>query len=77
MTQRELFNAVKGYNEKQNILLRATWEQTRWLGAVIANANSTKRIQPRDLMKLPWEQEDADRSDELELLKERRKWLTQ
>jgi len=79
MTQRELYNAIKGYGDKQNVLYRAGWEQTRWLGAIVSNSNPYKKkaIQPRDLMKLPWENAQSDRSTEIELIKERRKWLTQ
>ena len=78
MTQRELYNAIKGYNDKEVVMLRASWEQSRWLGAVLLNSNpyDKKKYQPRDLMTFPWENEVTDRGEEIELIKERRKWLT-
>lgn len=75
MTPRELGSACKGYNERVNREYRTGWEQTRWLGTIQANTFSKKRIQPYDLLKLPWETEVIDRSKEIELIKERRKWL--
>lgn len=73
MTPRELYNAFKGYNEKTEREFQAGWERTRWLASIVANSFSSKRIQPRDLMRFPWEGE-IDRSEEIELIKERRKW---
>jgi len=55
-------------------MYRTTWEQTRWLGAITANIFGGKKRQPRDLMIFPWEVEQ-DRTKEIELIKERRKWL--
>ena len=79
MTLRDLFNAVRGYDHRQQLMYRATWEQARWLGAVMMNANgfSKKRFKPTDLTKFPWDDKEVDRSKEIELIKERRKWLEQ
>ena len=76
MTLREILNAHKGYNDRETRQFRERWEQTRWLGAVQANAFGGKK-QPYDLLKFPWEAEAIDRSKEIELIKERRKWLTE
>jgi len=79
MTLRELFNAVRGYEMRQMLLFRATWEQTRILAATAMNSTgmSKKRFKPGDMIKLPWDTETKDRSDEIEEIKERRKWRTQ
>jgi hypothetical protein len=76
MTPRELFNAVRGYDRRQQFIFKAGWEQTRWLGAVVHNTFGGKRKQPREMAKFPWDEEVKDRSKEIELIKERRKWLT-
>lgn len=78
MTLRDLSNAAKGYGDRQEILIRALWEQTRWEGAVIVNSNpfSKKKFSPRDLIKFPWEKKEKDFKDNIELIKERRKWRT-
>ena len=74
MTPREFWNTCKGHNEKIQREYQTSWEQTRWLGAIQANTFSKKRVQPYDLMPFPWENKAIDRSEELKLLKERRKW---
>jgi hypothetical protein len=76
MTIREILNAYRGYDDKRNKEYQGAWERTRWLGAVIASSMGTKKVQPTDLMKFPWESKKVDRTDELKLLEERRKWLT-
>lgn len=48
---REFINACKGYEIKQ----RQSWEQVRFLATVIAQANSTKKIRPKDLIEFTWE----------------------
>jgi hypothetical protein len=74
MTIREILNAYRGYDDKRTRAYQGAWERTRWLGAIIASSMGTKRVQPRDLLKLPWEDEKVDRTEELKLLEERRKW---
>jgi len=79
MTLRELYNAINGYNSKQQMSYRAGWEQARFLGAAAMNSTgmSKKRYKPTDMMAFPWDEEEIDRTDEIELIKERRKWQTQ
>jgi hypothetical protein len=72
MTFREISNAYKGYSERITNQFKSDWEQTRWLAAIQANAFSSKKIQPRQLMEFPWEKE-VDRSKEIEKIKEYRK----
>lgn len=74
MTPRELWNAFDGHNKRIEREYRTSWEQTRWLGTIQANSFSKKRIQPTDMIKFPWDSETIDRSEEIELIKQRRKW---
>lgn len=74
MSPREFWNACRGYNERTKQNYQTSWEQTRWLAAIFANAfGGKKKIQPTDLMEFPWEG-PIDRTEEIELIKERRKW---
>ena len=76
MTPREYSNACEGYNNKREAIYQTSWEQARWVATVIVNVNSAKKqYKPTDLMKFPWEGA-VDHTDELEILKERRKWAT-
>lgn len=74
MTPRELWNMCDGYNAKLQREFRNRWEQVRWLGTILANTASKKKIQPIDMINFPWDSETIDRSAEIELIKERRKW---
>ena len=78
MTLRELFNAIKGYDDRVMLMYKAGWEQTRQISTEVRNSNgfSKKRWRPFDVMKFPWDGEEKDRSEEIELIKERRKWRT-
>lgn len=77
LTPREFANACNGYNERINRGYQISWEQARWVATIIVNINSPKKTyQPRDLQKFPWESDAIDREDELEKLKEYRKWRT-
>ena len=73
MTLQEILNAHKGYLERTY----NDWRRTRWLGAVFANAFSDKELNPSDLMKLPGDDEAADFTDDIEKLKDMRKWRTE
>jgi hypothetical protein len=70
MTLQEILNAHKGYTERQI----NDWRRTRWLGAVFANAFSSKEVKPSDLMTLPGDGEAKDNlyADDIKYLKERR-----
>jgi len=78
MLPREFWDACRGHNEKVQRDYRTEWERTRWAAAVQANSSgfSKKSVQPRDLLKFPWEKEEVDRSEEIKLIEERRKWRT-
>lgn len=77
MTFQEIINAHTGYTDRE--LNR--WRRARWQAAVFANVvaksigGSKKIIKPQDLLKLPDEDGGVD-EDELERLKEMRKWRT-
>ena len=33
------------------------WEQTRWLGTMMVQPHVRRSLSPRDVLKLPWEEE--------------------
>ena len=72
MTLQEILNAHKGYLESQY----NDWRRTRWLGAILANllGDGKKTINPKDLLKLPGDDTATDFSDEIDKIKEMRKW---
>lgn len=76
MTPRETWSAFKGHKDKVERYLKTSWNQTRWLGTVVLSPHSKKKINPRDLMKFPWDDDDGphDLEAELDKLKEMRKW---
>lgn len=55
----ELNAAIKYsyYAEKSN------WEQARLIAYVVAQTQSTKRINIEDIMKFPWEEEKDEKED--------------
>jgi hypothetical protein len=69
MTFQEITNAHKGYISKQI----EGWRKTRWLATVVANAAGHNK-KPSDLLKLPEDGEGATVNEEIEKLKEMRKW---
>jgi len=79
MTLRELFNAIRGYDDRAQLAYRAGWEQTRMLAVEVRNAKafSKKFYRANDIMKFPWDGEGGDHAEGIEEIKERRKWRTQ
>lgn len=68
---------IRGRNESK----RDSWEQTRMLGYLIAQVNSSKHLKPSDIMTFPWDNEkkeakpDMPTEDELaELRAEAAEW---
>jgi hypothetical protein len=59
------FKAIYGaWAEAQSTALRQQWEQSRMVCMCMLQPYSKKRLQPRDVMKFPWdkkEQEEAER----------------
>jgi hypothetical protein len=39
-------------------LNRESWEQTRLLGYIIAQSNSTKTLKQTDILRFPWDEEE-------------------
>ena len=73
MTLRDISNAHKGYQSRE----RAELLRVRWLGSLIVNSNpfSSKKYRPEELMRIPGEEVEIDRSEEIEQIKEYRKKL--
>lgn len=61
---------------------RDTWEQTRILGYIIAQANSTKQLEQTDILRFPWDENKENEStrvsdDEMKRLREKAKLFEQ
>lgn len=56
------FAEVRCFLEGLNMRNRESWEQTRLLGYIIAQANSTKTLTPSDIIRFPWD-EQKDKKD--------------
>jgi hypothetical protein len=78
LTPRETWNAIDGYNERENAEYRTSWEQTRWLGAIVANGYLKHPKSPRKLLPFPWDNESAGApEDEIQDLREELGWESQ
>ena len=55
-TPRVFANKVKGHHKAIERELQQSWEQTRWLAAIVINPHLKKQIKPKDLATFPWEQ---------------------
>lgn len=53
MTLAEVRYLLEGYERRR----RDAWEQTRILGYITAQVNSTKKLKQTDILSLPWDQE--------------------
>lgn len=53
MTLTEVGYLLAGYERRK----RDAWEQTRILGYITAQVNSTKRLKQTDILSFPWDQE--------------------
>ncbi|MEG2856298.1 hypothetical protein [Bacteroides sp.] len=43
---------------------RESWEQTRLIGYIIAQSNSTKTLKQTDILRFPWDEEpEAEKKD--------------
>lgn len=59
---------------------RESWEQTRIVAYVIAQANSTKDLEPSDVLCFPWDEKEVHRQTtvtdaEMERLREKAKLI--
>lgn len=76
MTFGEVEAFLVGFNRRS----REAWEQTRIIGHIIAQANSTKKLEQTDILRFPWDEEDrreAVTDDEMERLREKAKQVEQ
>lgn len=53
MTLTEVRYFLEGYERRK----RDAWEQTRILGFITAQVNSTKKLKQTDILSFPWDQE--------------------
>lgn len=59
MTMGEVESFLTGLNRRH----RDAWEQTRIIGYIIAQANSTKKLEQTDILRFPWDIENAEIKD--------------
>lgn len=72
MTFAEVESFLDGLNRRN----REAWEQTRLLGYIIAQSNSTKTLKQTDILRFPWDEENKETSvtdDEMKRLREKAK----
>lgn len=73
MTFREVEAFLTGFNRRN----RESWEQTRIIGYIMAQANSTKKLEYTDIIRFPWDEEDSTSPDvpdeEIQRLREKAK----
>lgn len=79
MTSKEIEAFLTGFYRRN----REAWEQTRVVGYIIAQANSTKKLELTDILRFPWdttEQENRAKSvsdGEMKRLREKAKLIEQ
>lgn len=59
MTFGEVEAFLTGFNRRN----REAWEQTRVIGYIIAQANSTKKLEQTDILRFPWDNESETKKD--------------
>lgn len=59
MTFGEVEAFLTGFNRRN----REAWEQTRVIGYIIAQANSTKKLEQTDILRFPWDNESETNKD--------------
>lgn len=59
MTFGEVEAFLTGFNRRN----REAWEQTRVIGYIIAQANSTKKLEQTDILRFPWDNERETKKD--------------
>lgn len=53
------FIEVESFIDGLNRRNREAWEQTRLLGYIIAQSNSTKTLKQTDILRFPWDEEES------------------
>lgn len=56
---------IEARNEMTTAQMQLSWEQTRWLGAIILQPHMKKgkSIKPQDLVAFPWEKKEKQISE--------------
>lgn len=68
------FGEVETFLTGFNLRNREAWEQTRIIGYIIAQANSTKKLEQTDILRFPWDEEtETVTDDEMKRLREKAK----
>lgn len=57
------FIEVDSFLEGLNRRNRDAWEQTRLLGYLIAQCNSTKKLKQTDIIRFPWDELHEEKKD--------------
>ena len=52
---------VQCFLDGLSVRKRESWEQTRLLGYIIAQANSSKTLKQSDILRFPWDEETAEK----------------
>ena len=52
------FIEVESFIDGSNRRNRESWEQTRLIGYIIAQSNSTKTLKQTDILRFPWDEEE-------------------
>ena len=52
------FIEVESFIDGLNRRNRESWEQTRLIGYIIAQSNSTKTLKQTDILRFPWDEEE-------------------
>ena len=77
MTLGEVESFLVGFDRRN----RDAWEQTRMLGYIIAQANSSKKLNRTDILRFPWDEETSEPSrvsdEERNRLREKAKLMEQ
>lgn len=58
LTPREFSNKSVGYFERVERDFKTSWEQTRWLAAMVMTPHLKKAMRPNDLATFPWEKNE-------------------
>lgn len=57
------FIEVESFIDGLNRRNRESWEQTRLLGYIIAQSNSTKTLKQTDILRFPWDDVTDEKKD--------------
>lgn len=69
MLPRQFFLMQKAHHKKVQQKTQESWEQTRWIAAVLLQPHMKKgkRMKPTDLVKFPWEEKPKTKQTKKEI----------